>query len=641
MEPDNCEEISRQDSAAWDEAHDRHNPLALTRSSIEEGLPLQLSSKESDGALQACGIDSPAARSALGLLRRLQVDPTLLTALGSKTTTSKPSTSGEAVLEDTDLENTRRGGSLRLGSKLQSHLGHPLACCSGAFPRWCRELPILTPWLFPLESREVLLRCYAFGLTFAVRWLQERAVDERFAERRRNMDERLSQAKNINDPALLNSAYEAVFELQNQITRDTEAWLGSVKSELAKVERDRILQQAECTMELTKDSPCVLEVQFEGESGFGKAVTQGFYTLVANELQRRTANNEAPMWVEDDARGSMNEVVRDDFLCPRSGLLLKPLPSTDARLPEVERRFCMLGRLMAKALREGFVVPLPLTATFFQLVLGGSVDPQTALPRPGDGVVGSFLGACAALVADASQGPDGHLKELANDSEWSRKYMQPPGEEPLPAAPFETYASAAAFVETGVSGVELCEDGANRIVTVENVEEFVQLAASFWLHSGVQRQLVAFRRGLYDVLGNGAIALWAFSAAELRRLFCGEDEVVWTEKELKEHLQCGGGFSQDSLQIRWLLEDLVDMPQPKRAKFLEFVTSCPRLPPGGLKELQMSVHPDMDKVAGLPRSRACAHRLFLPKYASREELVRQVNEAILSSGGHHEQSMPP
>jgi E3 ubiquitin-protein ligase HECTD1 len=244
-------------------------------------------------------------------------------------------------------------------------------------------------------------------------------------------------------------------------------------------------------------------------------------------------------------------------------LLLKPLPSTDARLPEVERRFCMLGRLMAKALREGFVVPLPLTATFFQLVLGG------------------------------------------------------------------------------VSGVELCEDGANRIVTVENVEEFVQLAASFWLHSGVQRQLVAFRRGLYDVLGNGAIALWAFSAAELRRLFCGEDEVVWTEKELKEHLQCGGGFSQDSLQIRWLLEDLVDMPQPKRAKFLEFVTSCPRLPPGGLKELQMSVHPDMDKVAGLPRSRACAHRLFLPKYASREELVRQVNEAILSSGGHHEQSMPP
>jgi hypothetical protein len=455
------------------------------------------------------------------------------------------------------------------------------------------------------------------------------------------MEERLSQAKNINDPALLNSAYEGVFELQNQIARDTEAWVGSVKSELAKVERDRILQQAVCTMELTKDSPCALEVQFEGESGFGKAVTQGFYTLVANELQRRTANNEAPMWVEDDARGSMNEVARDDFLCPRGGLLLKPLPTTDARLPEVERRFCMLGRLMAKALREGFVVPLPLTAAFFQQVLGGNIDPQSALPRPGDGVVGSFLGACAALVADASQGPDGHLRELASDPEWSRKYMQPPGEEPIPATSFETYASAASFVETGTSGEELCEDGENRTVTVENVEEFVRLASHFWVETGVQRQLVAFRCGLYDVLGSGAIALWAFSPAELRRLFCGEDEVIWTEKELTEHLHSGGGFSQDSLQLRWLREELVEMPQLKRAKFLEFVTSCPRLPPGGLKELQMSIHPDMDKVTGLPRSRACAHRLFLPKYASREELARQLNEAILSSGGHHEHNLPP
>merc|ERR1719486_295662 len=111
-------------------------------------------------------------------------------------------------------------------------------------------------------------------------------------------------------------------------------------------------------------------------------------------------------------------------------------------------------------------------------------------------------------------------------------------------------------------------------VTSENVKEFTRLASLFWLGTGVQRQLVAFRRGLYDVLGSGAVALWAFSAAELRRLFCGEDEVVWTEKELAEHLHSGGGFSQDSIQLKWLRQELVDMPQHLRAKFLEFVTSC-------------------------------------------------------------------
>merc|ERR1719444_470970 len=109
-------------------------------------------------------------------------------------------------------------------------------------------------------------------------------------------------------------------------------------------------------MELTSTSPCSLEVQFEGESGFGRAVTQGFFTLVAHELQRRGTNRQAPMWVEDDTSASLVE----DFLCPRRGLLVRPLPADAAELPEVERRFCMLGRLMAKALREGFVVPLPL-----------------------------------------------------------------------------------------------------------------------------------------------------------------------------------------------------------------------------------------------------------------------------------------
>jgi len=79
------------------------------------------------------------------------------------------------------------------------------------------------------------------------------------------------------------------------------------------------------------------------------------------------------------------------------------------------------------------------------------------------------------------------------------------------------------------------------------------------------------------------------------------------------------------------------MPQPLRAKLLEFVTSCPRLPPGGLRELRLSVHPDPAEGASLPRSRACAHRLFLPRYVSREELSRNLQEAILSSAGHHEQ----
>eukprot|EP00929_Paragymnodinium_shiwhaense_P083958 TRINITY_DN44870_c0_g1_i1.p1 TRINITY_DN44870_c0_g1~~TRINITY_DN44870_c0_g1_i1.p1 ORF type:complete len:2579 (-),score=467.18 TRINITY_DN44870_c0_g1_i1:117-7853(-) len=646
--------------------------LALQRKEIAEGLPLQLSEEQCETALMASGLNSPAARASLRLLRELRAVPVLpdpasaptgpavlsrtmsgqtpsslpRSISGALSSTAPAMSCGEnAAAADTAAPDEdgveRRGASRRLGAKLWTHVGHPLACCAGAFPRWCRELPIIAPWLFPLEAREVFLRCSAFGVTFAVRWLQERAVEERFSERRRNAEGRLAQAKLIGDAALLNSAYESLFELQGQIARDPEAWVGSLKSELLRIERERVIQQATRAMELTRSSPCSLEVQFDGESGFGRAVTQGFYTLVAHDLQRRSANREAPMWVEDDPP------LNEEFLRPRRGLLARPLPPDDERWPEVERRFSMLGRLMAKALREDFVVPLPLTADFFQLMLGGPVDPLTMLPRPGDGTAGEFIGACAKLVADANAKGGSNepvaetLAALAVDPEWSRKYMQPPNEEPIAPAPFDAYASSAAFVETGVSGHPLCPGGENRSVDVGNVAEFVQLATNFWLVTGVQRQMAAFRRGLYDVLGNGAVALWAFSPAELRRLFCGEDEVVWTEKELAEHLDCGGGYSSESETVRWLREELLDMAQPYRAKFLEFVTSCPRLPPGGLKELQLSVHPDPAGGRGLPRSRACAHRLFLPRYASREELARQLNEAILSSGGHHELQLPP
>ena len=125
------------------------------------------------------------------------------------------------------------------------------------------------PWLFPLEAREALLRCSAVGFTFAVRWLQERAVDEHFAERCRAAEGRLAQAKHIVEAALLNSAYGSLFELQGQIARDSEAWVGFLKSEIVRVQRRNILPQAEHAMELTRASPCSLEAQFEDESGFG------------------------------------------------------------------------------------------------------------------------------------------------------------------------------------------------------------------------------------------------------------------------------------------------------------------------------------------------------------------------------------
>ena len=73
------------------------------------------------------------------------------------------------------------------------------------------------------------------------------------------------------------------------------------------------------------------------------------------------------------------------------------------------------------------------------------------------------------------------------------------------------------------------------------------------------------------------------------------------------------------------------MDNVSRSVFLDFVTSCPRLPPGtyflkkkfkviyfsgGVKHLSIDVFSDPH--GGYPRSRACVNHLYLPKYTKPE-----------------------
>jgi len=135
-------------------------------------------------------------------------------------------------------------------------------------------------------------------------------------------------------------------------------------------------------MEMVATASNLVEVQFDGETGFGIAVTQGFYVEIAQMLQERERNRQTPLWVEDD---EANGADPDHLLC-RRGLLIKPLVEGPQR-EEAVRRFRFLGRLFGQALREGFIVPLPLAEDVFSLVLGDSLG-SSHLPRPGFGVTG-------------------------------------------------------------------------------------------------------------------------------------------------------------------------------------------------------------------------------------------------------------
>eukprot|EP00966_Prymnesium_polylepis_P002086 47636-Prymnesium_polylepis.1 len=125
---------------------------------------------------------------------------------------------------------------------------------------------------------------------------------------------------------------------------------------------------AERLIGLHASSGSLLEIQFEGESGFGSGVTQNFYSAVANELLKVSVNAELPLWMAETAG-----IEADGFIAHPGALFPRPLPpgAPAEHVAAVCGRFRFLGRLMAKACRDSFIVPLPLSRDFLRLVRGG------------------------------------------------------------------------------------------------------------------------------------------------------------------------------------------------------------------------------------------------------------------------------
>lgn len=512
-----------------------------------------------------------------------------------------------------------------LNRKLLDQLAQPLLTAAIAAPPWVFELPLAYPFLFERKAREQLLRCAGFGTSHAVLWLQRQSIEERYGDRLRRMEGQL----------------EGRMDLTEHIVSDPQVFIGPARSDFITLpSRDGLLDSAERVIQLTHDSKAMLEVKFADEGGFGDGVTQSFYTAVAAELTAVASEGPMPLcgvfglWAEHLPTSVIEHQGRK-FLHSRHGLFPRPHVPGSPGSELACRHFQFLGRLMAKALRDGFLVPLPLCVHFFSAVLGEDL-PLEALPMPGSGCVGELVGATAQFALELRRrhaGLEGSARALAYQEEaqkpaWARRFLRCEAGETASWS-FNQYVQACgmSFCESGVGGQELCEGGNERPVEVATLEEFVESAAWWWLRDGITPQVAAFRRGVADVCETSAI--WAFEAAELSALLCGSS-VEWSREELQQHLRPRGGIEARDMEM--LVNALDRMTLERREDFLEFVTACPRLPPGGLAAAEITVAPAQPP-GSLPRARTCTKELRLPRYETLEQLEERLACAMDSAGG--------
>ena len=86
--------------------------------------------------------------------------------------------------------------------------------------------------------------------------------------------------------------------------------------------------------------------------------------------------------------------------------------------------------------------------------------------------------------------------------------------------------------------------------------------------------------------------------ATLRETVCGTETIDWgTAAQLREQMNVTG-FGRHSSIVDALVAVMMDMDQPRRRSFLQFVSGCATLPRGGLKALMPRLAVSRKAVAG-------------------------------------------
>lgn len=91
--------------------------------------------------------------------------------------------------------------------------------------------------------------------------------------------------------------------------------------------------------------------------------------------------------------------------------------------------------------------------------------------------------------------------------------------------------------------MDLCSRGEYEDVTIENVEDYIELLTDFCLNKGIHKQLMALKEGFDMVFPAEKLA--AFSPDEVRLMLCGDQSPSWTRDDILNYTEPKLGYTKD------------------------------------------------------------------------------------------------
>ncbi|XP_018009792.1 E3 ubiquitin-protein ligase TRIP12-like, partial [Hyalella azteca] len=492
----------------------------------------------------------------------------------------------------TDFQN------VKLTAKANRQLQDPLVIMTGNLPPWLPQIAYACPFLFPFETRQLLFYAVSFDRDRAIQRLQETNPELNHGDSTERVTPRLDRKKKT-------------------------------------VSREDILKQAESVINDLVPSKALLEIQYSGEVGSGLGPTLEFYAIVSREMKKA----ELELWrgqsvaVEEETVEGSSKTVK--YVHATTGLYPTPLPKTmkSAAMNKIKQKFKFLGKFMAKAVMDSRMVDLSLHECMLKWMLGEERSLGLADVLSLDPEFGVTLRQLHALVLQKRR-----VQDQARVQGYSTQQLENDVRNiTLDGCSVEDLSLN--FTLPGYPNIELKKGGADICVTIDNLDQYLQLVVEWLLREGVWRQMEAFKEGFDSVFPMSQLQV--FYPEELEQVFCGSNAPShWDIKVLAECCKPDHGYTHDSRAVKYLLQILSEYSAKDQRNFLQFTTGSPRLPVGGFRSLtppltivRKTFEANESPDDFLPSVMTCVNYLKLPDYSTYKIMKDKLDFAI-SEGQH-------
>jgi len=279
------------------------------------------------------------------------------------------------------------------------------------------------------------------------------------------------------------------------------------------------------------------------------------------------------------------------FMSTEDGCTFQPNPNSSIN-PDDMRYFRFVGRIVGKAVVDGFLLDAHFTRSLYKHMLG--VKPTHHDMQAIDPDYYKNL----QMILEHNLGDIGlDLTFSTDDHSFGRSRT-----------------------------IDLIPDGRNIAVTDETKERYVDLVCQHRMTSAIEKQIKAFLEGWNEIVDPDLISI--FSAKELELLISGMPDI--DIHDLKKNTDYNGYRPADK-EICWFWNILFALSRSEKAAFLQFVTGSSKVPLAGFSALpgMRGVQKfSINKASGSAGALMCAHTCFnaidLPVYKSEQEMKEKL-----------------